>query len=183
MIAQPTLQDSLQIDFDSDRVFFALLEEGEHLPKLLDTVQQNADEYEPPVLYIMASRVFLQGEKKAALFWYYLAQVRSLYAKNLAQPSLHAFGEKKIGLYGEFFGTAIEAYALSNIAELQEVMKELKEYLSLHKENYNLLWLYTHRKRISNPTDYNFEPRSEWGDIRKQTIDKYFRNVQRLIEG
>ncbi len=182
LIAQPVLQDGIPSDMDSDDIFYALLEGEEHWPRLSGVVRQSPDQYEPPVLYAMANKLFMQDEKKAALFWYCLAQIRSLYAKNLAKPSLHAFGEKKISLYGEYFGKAIEAYAFSNTVELQEVINMLKQYLRLHKENYNLLWVYTPQKQIYPPFDHNFEPLSEWENIRKRTFEEYFENVQRFFE-
>lgn len=178
LLAQPTLQDSIPPGVDSDQVFYALLDGGEHLPRLLEEVRKNPDQYEPPVLYAMANSLFIQGEKKAALFWYCLAQIRSLYAKNLAEPALHAFGEKKIRLYREYFGKSIEVYAFSNTVELQEVINAVKKHVYLHKENYNLLWIYTPYKEISHP----FLPQSEWEHIREQTFQAYFANVLHFVE-
>lgn len=179
LMSQVMVQDSLIQE--SREVFYRLLEEKEDsLGAVVDRVKENADFYDPPVIFVMSNRLYRSGERKEAVFWYYLARVRSSFSVNLATGDLRAFGEKKIELYTEFFGTAIEAYALSHASLLYPVLEEVLTYLENHEEYYNLLWPYTVGGELSSPREGPFLPRCEWKTERMKTLIDFKEKWQQL---
>lgn len=162
-------------------VFYRLLEEG-NATRLIDEIRESPDDYEPPVLFAMANKLFLSGQKEEAVFWFYLAQVRSLYTKHLAESYLQETAQNKIDLYLSNFGSEIKPYALSQPQLLARLMGEIEAYLNQNKENYNLLWLYSKEEELPNFAKEHFKPKEEWKTIRHMTYQSFFKSVGAVLK-
>lgn len=166
----------------SEDVFYRLVdEEGENLEDLIKQIQENPDDYEPPVIFALANKLFLLEQKEEAVFWFYLAQVRSLYAKHLAKANLQETGQGRINLYLNNFGASIKPYALSQPQLLAGLMDRIKTYLDRHQENYNLLWLYSQEEELSDFAKKHFKPKNEWKAIRYTTYQSFFKRVEEVL--
>ncbi len=179
MWGQGVCKDTLVVD--EQEMFYGLLgDEGVTLQTRIDEVLEKADYYDPPVLFALAYRLFQEGEKEQAVFWFYLARVRSQFSVGLMNNPLRGFAEKKIGLYTEYFGFSIEKYALSHGAVLRPALKEVESYLENHPEHYNLLWPYTQRESLPSSGGIQIAPQEEWGKIREEALHRFKKDWQQL---
>ena len=151
--------------------------------KLIDSIEQNPNNYIPPVLYVLSYEVFNSGNKMDGSFWFYLAQLRARYDVNRCADKTANASE-----YNSTFGPAINKYALIRLDTLQQVITKVVAFERSNQENYDQRWInLTGMNAMSEGLSKKSDnkplslPKNEWAEIRKKTIDDYYNDFENYV--
>jgi hypothetical protein len=136
-----------------------------------ERVIKNPNKYLPLNLYEAADELFVAGRKDEAMFWYYTGQLRARYDANRTNDITAGSG---VTLLNNRYGSSINKYAFTDIEKLKITIKKVVEFVENNEEKYNPSWLYYHGMAAFIDSDAErMKPRSEWPEIKKQTIKDY----------
>jgi len=151
--------------------------------KLIDSIEQNPNNYIPPVLYVLSYEVFNSGNKVDGSFWFYLAQLRARYDINRCADKTANAAE-----YNSTFGPSINQYALTRIDTLQQIIKKVVAFERANQENYDQRWInLTGMNAMSEGLGEKSDnkplslPENQWAEIRKKTIDDYYNDFENYV--
>lgn len=143
---------------------------------LIDSVEKNANQYAPPVLYVLSGVLFNQKRYNEACFWFYVAQLRARYDVNRCTDKTANADE-----YNEGFGPNIKGYAARHLDTLKTIIKKVVDFVGTNEELYDQRWInLTGMDAMGaslgeKPTNKALSAdKSQWPAIKKKTIDTYY---------
>jgi hypothetical protein len=166
-----------EIDTKNDvRVMASLLDPGNSTKsKLIDSIIQLPNNYDPPVLYVLSNVFFTSGKYNDAIFWFYLAQLRARYDVNRCTDKTASAAQ-----YNQTFGPDINQYAFAHLDDLEKIIPKVIEFERSNEEKYDHRWINltgmgAMNSALANKVDEKplSKAQSEWPAIKKATIDDY----------
>ncbi len=144
----------------------------------IETVINNPNDYNPPVLYALSRELFSQGDKDEAAFWFYVAQLRARYDANLCMDNS---AKQAVSVLNNEYGPDINKYAFQDIDKLEKTVNKVVNFVRTNNENYDHRWINLHGMwaiQAGQGEDPNAreltKPKDEWAAIKKKTIDDYY---------
>ena len=135
-----------------------------------NAVLKSPNDFTPPVLMALADRIYDMGDYRAAMFWFYTAQ---LWARSDANKSLDPSVKDGVTGLSMQFGQRIGEYAKSHLAELHEAMALVLEWDGMSKRRYEPRWVAILGNDAKTETHIRFRPESEWKKIDADTRDGF----------
>ncbi|RRQ46056.1 hypothetical protein DTW91_07195 [Chryseobacterium sp. SC28] len=144
----------------------------------IETVINNPNDYNPPVLYALSRELFSQGDKDEAAFWFYVAQLRARYDANLCMDNS---AKQAVSVLNNEYGPDINKYAFQDIDKLEKTVNKVVNFVRTNNENYDHRWINLHGMWViqagqgEGPNARELtKPKDEWAAIKKKTIDNYY---------
>ena len=110
----------------------------------VETIVNNPNDFNPPVLYSLSRELFLQGDKDNAIFWFYVAQLRARYDANLCMDNS---AKQAVSVLNNEYGPDINKYAFQDIDKLEKTVNKVVDFVRSNNENYDHRWINLHGKR------------------------------------
>ena len=101
----------------------------------IDSVLNNPNYYNPPVIYALSKELFNQNEKDEAMYWFYVAQLRARYDANLCMDKS---AKQAVSVLNNEYGPEINKYAFQDIDKLEKTVNKVVEFISKNEENFKL---------------------------------------------
>ncbi len=143
---------------------------------LIDSVERNANNYTPPVLYVLSNLLFSQKKYNEACYWFYLAQLRARYDVNRCTDKT-----ANAETYNENFGPVINEYAFHHLDSLKIIVLKVVNFERINEERYDQRWInLTGMDAMTaslgdKPVDKKLSiDKNQWPVIKKKTIDDYY---------
>lgn len=171
---------------ENNRLYNALLEQPlqeETLTRMLE-IEEAPNQFIPPVLYAYSNALFWQDRKKEALFWYYVAQLRTNLDVNLGKENLQDYRERVAGLYQDKFSPLMRNYARQNISMLEEITEEVVKFMEENEEAYDHGWIYYDGSgAFYDPEEIEklFKNPQEFNAVKKQIIQEFYYHMLRQV--
>lgn len=185
-----------EIDIDRDWRALEVLNRGgaRARRKVVDTIISDPNVYTPPVLCALSRELFSQEKtffgtdrRDEAAFWFYVAQLRARYDANLCMDETAAEGA---GILTLQYGPEINRYMFQDLGKLESTVKRVVDFVRSHDETYDHRWINLHgmwaiTSGMKNEPETRelSRPRSEWADIKKNTVDEYYQGFVDAIRG
>jgi hypothetical protein len=151
--------------------------------KLIDSIEQNPNSYNPPVLFVLSYELYHFGNKINGMFWFYLAQLRARYDVNRCADKTANASD-----YDLTFGPPINAFSSAHLDTLTQVIVKVIAFEKSNEENYDQRWInLTGMDAMSAGLGEKLDkkqlslPKSEWPEIKKKTIEDYSNGFQNFI--
>jgi len=166
-----------EIDTKNDiRVMTSLLDpQNSTKSKLIDSIIQSPNNYDPPVLYVLSNVFFTSGKYNDAIFWFYLAQLRARYDVNRCADKTASAAQ-----YNQTFGLDINQYAFAHLDDLEKIIPKVIEFERSNEENYDQRWINltgmnAMSSALADKADNKplSKAKDEWPAIKKGTIADY----------
>ena len=140
--------------------------------ELIKTITSSPENYAPPVLYLVSSILFKEGQKDDAMFWFYAGQLRGSIDANICADK--SAGEA-IATLNEQFGSPINQYAFRDIPKLTNTVESVLKWEEKTEYKYDRRWINLHGLGafISDTNAPLSAPKEEWEGVRKKTRDDY----------
>jgi hypothetical protein len=173
-----------QINIANDtRIFISLLDTLKESHILVDSVKSFANNYIPPVLYALSYRLYFEKNYNEAMYWFYLAQLRSRYDVNrCADKTANASN------YNQTFGPQINKYAFAHLDTLEKIIPRVVEFIRNNEENYDQRWINLsgmdamsaslggkNKKKALSVDKIN------WPAIKTKTVDAFFSDFKEVV--
>ncbi|WP_276373726.1 hypothetical protein [Chryseolinea sp. H1M3-3] len=169
-----------EIDVEKHNGIVEILKGGNVISKdkMIDSVLNNPNYYNPPVVFALSNELFKRGRKREAAYWFYVAQLRARYDANLC---LDNTAEQATSILTDIYGTEINKFALENIDSLRATVNKVVEFVRTNDEHYDHRWINLHGMDAAQnkKTKELSHPKSKWTEIKARTIDDYY---QRFLE-
>jgi len=143
---------------------------------LIASVEKDASNYTPPVLYVLSNILFSQKKYNEACFWFYVAQLRARYDVNRCLDKT-----ANADAYNQNFGANINEYAFKHMDSLKVIVQKVVTYVKANDELYDQRWINLSgidamKASISDsPIDKQLSvDKNKWPAIKKKTIDDYY---------
>lgn len=144
--------------------------------------------YAPPVLYVLSSVLFSDGEKDEAAFWFYAGQLRAQYdANRCAQES----AQVAVAVLNSQFGSVINKHAFQDRSKLEALIPRVVEWDRRTPHDYEHRWINL-RAPENRPGTGNGEaagvngrmsrPRDEWPAIAARTRADYLAAFDQVMK-
>ncbi|MCB0375557.1 MAG: hypothetical protein KDD04_06530, partial [Sinomicrobium sp.] len=157
----------------------------------ISEIIQNAENYAPPVFYLMSFALFEDDQKDDAMFWFYAGQLRGRYdANRCADKSAGA----AISELNAQFGPAINRYAFQNLDKLEEIVSKVLHWDRITPHNYDHRWINLHgmeamvslleiqEGKTTTEDIVMSRPESEWEEIFRQTQETYLTGFKEALK-
>jgi hypothetical protein len=141
----------------------------------IEKVIENPNDYNPAVLYALASSLFKAGRKDEAIFWFYAGQLR---ARSDVNKSLDKSAAQGVGVLNQTFGGQINQYAFTNISKLTETIEKVVNWDKKAPRNYDPRWIALHGLDAFLSEVVAFEPKEKWAEIDISTREEYLQNFR-----
>lgn len=135
----------------------------------IDTVIKAPGAYTPPVLYVLSQALFDAGNKKDAVFWFYVGQLR---AKSDANKALDTSSKQAVAILNQRF-YEINHYALRDSNRLFNTIDKVLKFDRENPRSYDPRWIALHGMDVFSKSKVAFSPRAEWPEIDKKTRVEY----------
>ncbi|HTE01889.1 MAG TPA: ankyrin repeat domain-containing protein [Mucilaginibacter sp.] len=167
-----------EINLSNDiRVIQLLLDTNAHSNSLLiDSVERDANNYTPPVLYVLSNTLFYQKKYNDACYWFYVAQLRARYDINRCTDKT-----ANASSYNTNFGPIINEYAFHHLDTLRKIVRKVVDFVRTNEELYDQQWINLtgmdamtasmSDKQVNNKLSID---KSQWPAIKQKTIDDYY---------
>lgn len=164
----------------------SLLSENKKLKDgTIDSVINNPNYYNPPVLYALSKVLFDQGKKDEAAYWFYLAQLRARIDANICLDNSAIQG---VSVLNNMYGPDINKYAFQDIDKLENTINNVVDFIRINKEDYDRRWINLHGMlAVSSGFDKDVEnvglskPQEKWEEIKKETVDTYYNDFIEFV--
>lgn len=166
-----------EIDTKNDTKLMSLLlgPKNSGQSKLVGSIIQTPNTYDPPVLYALSKALFTSGKYNDAIFWFYLAQLRARYDANRCADKTASAAQ-----YNQTFGPDINQYAFAHLDDLEKIIPKVIAFERSNEEKYDQRWINltgmdAMNSGLTNKAENKAlsKPKSEWPAIKKKTIDDY----------
>lgn len=139
--AQQSTTDSLVLSFQKQNILFYALLDDKVNSQGVEEIVKNAEAYIPPILFALAQRYKVHSDYKKALYWSYVAQMRTRIDQE--ENDLLSQHKQKVGsLYQDYFKMEIP----SQLREEPNSVKEIVDAAILEVKNnpvdYSSCWIY-----------------------------------------
>lgn len=126
---------------ENDSLFYAILEQEKISSTILEKIEKNKAKYIPPILFVLAEKLYSSGEKEKAVRLYYIALLRALIDAKQEEALLER-NQKIVELYAQHFGRSIEEYAKLNFEKIEKQLRHACEYVKNTPAEYSFKWIY-----------------------------------------
>ena len=144
----------------------------------INSVLSHPNDFIPPVLFALADQVMEMNEPRAAMFWYYTAQLR---ARSDANKSLDPTVSNGLNELNRYYGLKIGRYAKEHIAELTEIMERVIEYDKISDRMYNPKWVAVLGDEAYTKEVISFVSKEEFKAIDDSTREGFYRGFLNAI--
>lgn len=177
-----------EIDVDKNNATIKNLQAKDYkqTKQIIETVLQNPNNYNPPVLFALSQELFLQGDKDEATFWFYVAQLRARYDANLCMDNS---AKQAVSVLNNEYGPDINNYAFQDLDILEKIVIKVVDFVKTNAENYDQRWINLHgmwavQAGLSDEPETRdlSKPKEEWEAIKKNTIDDYYNGFVEYVK-
>ncbi len=177
-----------EIDVERHNEAIEILNGDKRKPKaeVVDTIINNPNYYNPPVLYALSRELYNQNKQDEAMYWFYLAQLRARYDANLCMDNSAKQG---VSILNSKYGTEINKYAFQDIDKLEETVVKVVAFVRENEENYDHRWLNLHgmwatMAGIDEKTETKelSQPKEKWTEIKTTTVNDYYNGFIEYIK-
>jgi hypothetical protein len=158
----------------------------EEKKQIVDSILQQPNRYNPPVLYALSRELFQQGRKDEAIYWFYLGQLRARYDANRC---VDISARQGVAVLNGVYGPDINKYAFENVELLKTTVERVLAFVRANEEEYDQRWINLHGMGavIASMGDTTqvpqlSEPRERWREIKVKTLDDYSTGFQEALE-
>ena len=170
-----------EINLSNDiKIIQQLLDTSSSNPALIASVEKDANNYTPPVLYVLSNILFTQKKFNEACFWFYVAQLRARYDVNRCTDRT-----ANANAYNQNFGPNINEYAFKHRDSLKVIVQNVVDFVRLNDESYDQRWINltgmdAMKASLSDkPADKKLSiDKSKWPAIKKKTLDDYYEDFK-----
>jgi hypothetical protein len=119
---------SKKIDVTRHNESVALLNDKNNAIKqqTLDQILNNPNFYNPPVLYAVSRKLFIQEKKDEAMYWFYIAQLRARCDSNLC---LDDSAKQAVSILNNYYGPDINKYAFQDLNKLEKIVVKVVDFV------------------------------------------------------
>ena len=142
-------------------------------------ILKSPNDYAPPALFLFAHILFQKGEKEAAMFWFYTAQLR---ARSDANKSQDQSTQAVVTHLSQQFGSQINQFAFTHIAILKKVMTKVILWDKQQKRNYDPRWIALFGVNSYASDIVAFRPSKQWEKIDELTRVKYYNGFKGILK-
>lgn len=179
---QPT-GEYAQIDVTASNQAIKVLLQGNPQEKaaMIKRVTGAADEFAPPVFYVLSAVLFQDGHKDDAMFWFYAGQLRGRFDATICADK--SAGSAIDVLNGQF-GPSINEYAFTDRQKLKAVVRRVIAWDEKTPYHYDHRWINLHGMGafgVGPGGGLSVDPKS-WPDLARANREKYWSNF-RLVVG
>ncbi len=130
------------------------------------------EDFAPPVLYMLSSVLFEQGQKDDAVFWFIAGQLRGRIDANICTDKSAAAA---IDAMNKKFGPPINQYSLTNLPLLTNTVKRVLAWEEKTPCHYDRRWINLHgMNALTGDADAALSaPQDQWEAIRKRTREEF----------
>ncbi|MCA9405993.1 MAG: hypothetical protein KC684_05605 [Candidatus Omnitrophica bacterium] len=157
----------------------------------ISEIIQNAENYAPPVFYLLSFALFEDDQKDEAMFWFYAGQLRGRYdANRCADKSAGA----AISELNAQFGPAVNRYAFQDLDKLEKTVLKVLEWDRRTPHSYDHRWINLHgmeamisllevqEGKVAVEDIVMSRPESEWEEIFRQTQETYLTGFKEVLK-
>lgn len=144
----------------------------------INSVLSHPNDFIPPVLFALADQLFEMSEPRAAMFWYYTAQLR---ARSDANKSLDPTVSEGLLNLNRYYGHKIGHYAKAHLEELNEIMARVIEYDRISKRLYEPKWVAVLGADAYTKEKIAFVEQDAYATIDKSTREGFYRGYLNTI--
>ncbi|MEO6851804.1 MAG: hypothetical protein ABI203_00585, partial [Mucilaginibacter sp.] len=173
-----------EINLSNDIRVIQLLGDTVSNSSLIDSVERNANNYTPPVLYVLSNILFSQKKYNDACYWFYIAQLRARYDVNrCTDKTATPF------VYTQTFGPIINEYAFKHLDNLKIIIQKVVDFVRTNEEKYDQRWINLtgmeamtaslSDKAVNKKLSLD---KSQWPAIKKKTIDDYYNDFKEATD-
>jgi hypothetical protein len=144
----------------------------------INSVLSSPNDFIPPVLYALADQIMEMNEPRAAMFWYYTAQLR---ARSDANKSLDPTVSEGLNELNRHYGLKIGRYAKEHIDELTEIMGRVIEYDKISERQYEPKWVAVLGAEAYTKDVISFVGSEEYDAINNSTRDGFYRGFLNAV--
>ncbi len=144
----------------------------------VESILKNPSYYNPPVIYALSRELYYQDKKDDAMYWFYVAQLRTRYDSNLCMDNS---AKQAVSILNNNYGPNINKYAFLDIDKLEKTVTKVVDFVMTNEENYDHRWINLHgMDAVLSGMDANAEkkeliqPKEKWTEIKKKTVDDYY---------
>lgn len=133
-----------QID-EQHQAFRTLLtsQDKSEIDRISCRINANPDDFVPPVLFAYADFLYRKGEEEKSLFWYSLAQIRTMVDVQLTQEDFRNSAQETMNLYQSIFSRRLSDLAFKDLSRWGVIQKAALVYVQNHKEFYDRSWVFS----------------------------------------
>jgi hypothetical protein len=150
--------------------------------KQIETAPHN---YAPPVFFVLSNRLFQDGRKDEAAFWFYAGQLRASFdANRCAEITARRSVEELSRLYG----SNINKHALQDVSKLEAMISKVVEWDRTTPHSYDHRWINLRGmnaaladaagKGEQQPLSL---PKEQWNEIAERTRVEYLAGFRQAI--
>jgi len=150
---------------------------------LIDSVENNANNYTPTVLYVLSNLLFSQKKYNEACYWFYIAQLRARYDVNRCTDKTANAAD-----YNQNFGPSINEYAFKHKDSLKKILPKVIDFVRTNEELYDQRWINLSGMGAmteslgGKPTNKELSiARDQWPAVKKKTIDTYYSDFKDVL--
>lgn len=149
--------------------------------KLIEKITAAPEKYAPPVLYVVSSILFTNGQKDEAMFWFYAGQLRGRIDANICADKTAG---KAIDVLNKQFGLPINQYAFGDISKLTNTVERVLAWEEKTECQYDRRWI-----NLEGINAFSADkkaplsaPKEDWEGIRKKARDDYRSSLYETIK-
>jgi hypothetical protein len=146
--------------------------------KIIAKIEQEPDQYIPPVLYLISSFLFEEGKRDDAAFWFYAGQLRARYDANRCTNET---AESAVRSLNHEFGGPINRYEISDPSKLETLIAKVVDWDRKTPHNYDQRWINLHCKIASNDKALSV-PRDQWNSIEERTRQEFQQQFESAVQ-
>ncbi len=135
--------------------------------------------YNPSVLYALATTLFGNDRKEEAAFWFYAGQLR---ARSDANKCLDKTARQAVSVLNANHGPDINKFAMSKLSFLKKTVADVIEWDKSTARNYDARWIALHGMDAFSKKEVRFEDQSEWEKINGKTREDYFNGFNKAVK-
>lgn len=144
----------------------------------IETIFNNINQYNPPVLYVFSQALFVNGELQTGIDWYLFAQLNALYDANRCSDKT---ARQATTILESKFRPAYEDYIKSNKQAYLESIDKVVMLFNKIPQDYDIRWINLHgmdavttslSDEKENKNDLSL-PKESWPEIKEKTIGQF----------
>lgn len=157
----------------------------EQIAQTVSAIRESPERYAPPVFYYLSKRLFDQGDKDDAAFWYYAGQLRARFDANRCADST---ARQAVSVLNERFGTPINQYTFTDLDALEALVTRVVAWDRATPHEYDHRWINLHgMEAVTDATGGGISeeplslPEEEWDAIAERTRVEYLEGLRQAL--